>query len=127
MIVELTVKNISSLFLLFSIISGCSTIPVGYHKISDDELTNKIESIFNDSLFSYAHWVDCYGYNLVASGFAHIVIDLIMSYWDVPALIPIIKGAGGNITDYHGNNAVNAESTTAASPGIHSKVIEMLK
>lgn len=49
-------KNISNLFILFLLISGCSTIPVGYHKISDDELTNKIESIFNDSLFCHAHW-----------------------------------------------------------------------
>lgn len=49
-------KNISNLFILFLILSGCSTIPVGYHKIGDDELTNKIESIFNDSLFSHAHW-----------------------------------------------------------------------
>jgi len=74
----------------------------------------------------YRMWGDCYGYYLLASGFAHIMIDPIMSYWDIPALIPIIKGANGIITDYQGNDALSGESIIAASPGIHSKVIELL-
>ena len=48
----------------------------------------------------YRQWGDCYGYYLVASGFAQIMIDPIMSVWDTMALIPIINGAGGIITDY---------------------------
>ncbi len=74
----------------------------------------------------YRQWGDCYGYYLVASGFAHIMIDPIMSYWDTMALIPIINGAGGIITDYQGNNPVRGESIIAASPSIHKKIIEAL-
>jgi len=74
----------------------------------------------------YRQWGDCYGYYLVASGFAHIMIDPIMSYWDTMALIPIINGAGGIITDYQGNNPVKGESIIAASPSIHKKIIEAL-
>ncbi len=99
-----------------------STDHLTFEKYQNSEKFEKL--IRNVKL--YRLWGDCYGYYLIASGFAHIMIDPIMSYWDVPALIPIIKGAGGIITDYQGKNPVNAESIIAASPGIHSKVIELL-
>jgi len=74
----------------------------------------------------YRNWGDCYGYYLLATGFADIMIDPIMSIWDTMALIPIIKGAGGTITDYKGNDPVRGTSIIAASPGVHSQVIKYL-
>ncbi len=74
----------------------------------------------------YRNWGDCYGYYLLATGFADVMIDPIMSFWDTMALIPIIKGAGGIITDYKGDDPVNGNSIIAASPGIHSQVIKCL-
>jgi len=74
----------------------------------------------------YRSWGDCYGYYLLATGFADVMIDPIMSFWDTMALIPIIKGAGGIITDYKGDNPVNGNSIIAASPGVHSQVIKCL-
>lgn len=74
----------------------------------------------------YRQWGDCYGYYLVASGFAQIMIDPIMNVWDTMALIPIIKGAGGIITDYQGKNAEEGESIIAATPNIHKEVISIL-
>jgi histidinol-phosphatase len=74
----------------------------------------------------YRQWGDCYGYYLLATGFADIMIDPIMSFWDTMALIPIIKGAGGTITDYQGNDSVLGNSIVAASPSIHSQVIKIL-
>lgn len=71
----------------------------------------------------YRQWGDCYGYYLVATGFADVMIDPIMSPWDKMALIPIINGAGGIITDYNGNDAVTGTSIVAASKGIHSDII----
>ena len=74
----------------------------------------------------YRQWGDCYGYYLLATGFADIMIDPIMSVWDKMALIPIIKGAGGIITDYEGNDAISGNSIIAASWEIHQQVIEIL-
>jgi len=74
----------------------------------------------------YRNWGDCYGYYLLATGFADIMIDPVMSPWDSIPLIPIIRGAGGVITDYQGNNALKGNSITAASPGIHQEVITLL-
>jgi myo-inositol-1(or 4)-monophosphatase len=74
----------------------------------------------------YRNWGDCYGYYLVATGFADVMIDPIMSAWDKMALIPIIKGAGGIITNYEGNDPITKNSIVASSPGIHNKIIEAL-
>lgn len=74
----------------------------------------------------YRNWGDCYGYYLLATGFADIMIDPIMSVWDSMALIPIINGAGGIITDYYGNDPVIGNSIVASNKEIHSEVIRIL-
>jgi myo-inositol-1(or 4)-monophosphatase len=71
-------------------------------------------------------WGDCYGYLLVATGWADIMCDPIMNPWDIAALIPVIRGAGGVITDWQGRDPVNATSIVAAVPGLHAQVIAAL-
>jgi myo-inositol-1(or 4)-monophosphatase len=41
-------------------------------------------------------------------------------------LIPVVRGAGGVITDWHGRDPVNATSIVAAIPGLHAQVIAAL-
>lgn len=74
----------------------------------------------------YRGWGDCYGYYLLASGYVDIMIDPIMNAWDTMALIPVVKGAGGIITDYQGNNGAKGNSVIASSSLIHSEVIKIL-
>ena len=50
---------------------------------------------------------DCYGYAMLASGHADLVIESNMKIHDIFALIPIVEGAGGIITDWQGNSASN--------------------
>ncbi len=71
-------------------------------------------------------WGDCYGYLLVAAGRADVCLDPIMNPWDVAALVPIIRGAGGVITDWQGGPAYPASSTVAAHPGLHAEIIQTL-
>src|SRR6185503_18473283 len=47
-------------------------------------------------------WGDCYGYVLVATGRADIMIDPIMNLWDCAPLLPIMEEAGGTFTDWRG-------------------------
>lgn len=75
----------------------------------------------------YRNWGDCYGYYLLATGYADIMIDPIMSIWDTAALVPILKGAGGLITDYNGEDPMKSDNVIAASPGIHQQILDMLK
>ncbi len=74
----------------------------------------------------YRTWGDCYGYSLLASGFADIMIDPIMSKWDLAALIPVVKGAGGIITDYYGNNPMEGNSIVASNTKLHGQVLTIL-
>lgn len=84
-----------------------------------------------DKLMSEARlvrtWGDCYGYLLVASGWADVMTDPIMNPWDIAALIPIIRGAGGCITNWSGESPVGAESIIAsATPELHQAVLKIL-
>ena len=74
----------------------------------------------------YRQWGDCYGYYLLATGYADIMIDPIMSTWDSMALIPVIKGAGGMISDYSGKSPVSGNSIVASTVELHPEVIELL-
>ena len=74
----------------------------------------------------YRMWGDCYGYYLLATGYADIMIDPIMSIWDSMALIPVIRGAGGVITDYKGDDPAKGNSTVAAHKSIHKFIIDEL-
>jgi len=72
-------------------------------------------------------WGDCYGYLLLAAGWADVVVDPIMNPWDIAALVPVIRGAGGVITDWTGGPAYPARSTVAAAtPALHSSVVAVL-
>jgi myo-inositol-1(or 4)-monophosphatase len=72
-------------------------------------------------------WGDCYGYLLVAAGHADIMCDPIMNPWDIAALVPVIRGAGGVITDWHGASPYPADSTIAcATPELHAEVLRTL-
>lgn len=73
-------------------------------------------------------WGDCYGYLLLACGQADVCLDPIMNPWDIAALIPVVRGAGGVITDWHGGAAYPAAHTVAAAtPVLHAAVVEALR
>jgi myo-inositol-1(or 4)-monophosphatase len=74
----------------------------------------------------YRTWGDCFGYFLLATGRADVMIDPVMNFWDIMALIPVIRGAGGNITDYQGNDPVKGNSIIAAHPELHSFIVSAL-
>jgi len=74
----------------------------------------------------YRTWGDCYGYYLVATGYADIMIDPAMYLWDIAPLIPIIRGAGGVITDYYGKEPLGGEGAVATAGDLHENVIKAL-
>jgi myo-inositol-1(or 4)-monophosphatase len=64
---------------------------------------------------------------MLASGRADVMLDPIMNPWDLVPLIPIVRGAGGVITDWHGNDPVAGTSIVAAGPDLQPQVLEMLR
>lgn len=67
-------------------------------------------------------WGDAYGYLLVATGRADAMVDSAMSLWDIACLIPIIREAGGQITDLRGKNGL--DSCLASNGRIHQAVLQ---
>lgn len=67
--------------------------------------------IFETTGHKFVWGGDCYAYGLLANGFVDIVFEEDLKPYDYAALIPIVKGAGGHISDWHG------EALTLDSPG----------
>lgn len=51
--------------------------------------------------------LDAFGHTLVASGRMDIIIEALMKPCDVRALMPVVQGAGGRITNWYGGSAVD--------------------
>ena len=79
-----------------------------------------------DSVAHTRTWGDGYGHMLVASGRAHVVADPVMNPWDLVPVIPVLKGAGAVVTDWHGGNAVATGNIIAAAPKLHAQVLASL-
>ena len=45
---------------------------------------------------------DCYAYGLLASGFVDLVVEGTMEPYDYLALVAVVEGAGGVISDWQG-------------------------
>lgn len=72
---------------------------------------------------------DCYAYGLLASGFVDIVCEASLKSWDYLALIPIVMGAGGQMTDWQGQTLTldsKDRVVAAATLKLHRAALERL-
>jgi histidinol-phosphatase len=74
----------------------------------------------------YRTWGDCYGYVLVATGRADVMIDPIMNVWDCAPLLPVIMEAGGTFTDWRGNATIRGGDAVATNGRLHQSVLSLL-
>jgi myo-inositol-1(or 4)-monophosphatase len=99
-----------------------TTSPLNVEKYRDGAAFNKLTR----RVHLYRTWGDCHGYYLVATGYADIMVDPAMNVWDVAALVPVIEGAGGKITDYYGGDPMSGEGAIATAGPLHEEVIRLL-
>lgn len=71
-------------------------------------------------------WGDCYGYLLVATGRAELMVDDRLSPWDAASLIPIITEAGGVYSDWSGGTAVDGGDGCASNRALADTVRDAL-
>ena len=71
-------------------------------------------------------WGDGYGYLLVATGRAELMVDPIAALWDMAALMPIIEEAGGRLTDWQGRRTLASGQCVASNGRIHDEVVALL-
>ena len=63
-------------------------------------------------------WGDCYGYLLVATGRAELMVDNLMSPWDAAALVPVIREAGGEFSDWNGRITAFGDGAMATNAAL---------
>ena len=72
---------------------------------------------------------DCYAYGLLALGQIDLITECTMNVWDWAALVPIIQGAGGLITQWDGSplHATGDGTVLAAgSADLHQEAVAIL-
>lgn len=70
---------------------------------------------------------DCYAYCMVAAGFMDAVIETGLHPYDIVALIPVIEGAGGRVTNWEGGPASSGGRVVASGdPRLHDIILKTL-
>lgn len=59
--------------------------------------------------------LDALGYGLLSEGRMNIIIEASLKPCDVRALMPVVEGAGGRMTNWHGGSCVNGGQVVAVS------------
>lgn len=71
-------------------------------------------------------WGDGYGYLLVATGRAEIMVDPICNAWDVAAILPVVVEAGGRFTDWKGNATTRGGDGLGTNGKLHAATLAEL-
>ena len=100
-----------------------STAPEGFAKPDAVNALRKLES----ECLELRTWGDCYGYALIATGRADIMIDPRMAIWDAAALLPILQEAGGRFTDWKGREHADGGNGIATNGVFHDTVVERFR
>ena len=72
-------------------------------------------------------WGDCYGYVLVATGRADVMLDPAMNVWDCAALLPVLEEAGGTFTDWAGRRTIHSGNAVATNGSLFGEVMQIIK
>lgn len=74
-----------------------------------------------------AGWGDAYGYLLVATGRAELMLDPIMNVWDCAPFPPILEEAGGYFGDWQGNSTIYGNEAMATTKMLLPEVLDLIR
>lgn len=101
----------------------CTTTPdifAGEHWAVYERITAAVAST--------RYGTDCYGYAMLAAGQVDLVIEPALSAYDIQALVPIVKAAGGVISDWSGNEVVAGGNViAAANRQLHERALSLVQ
>ncbi|EJK75324.1 hypothetical protein THAOC_02954 [Thalassiosira oceanica] len=130
-----------------STFNGAPVRTEGVSKLQDAELFSTTPDMFKaghemdrygalkEATRSSHFGADCYAYALLASGFGvDMVVEADLGLYDYCALVPIVEGAGGTITDWegdelglHNHDACEGRVLASANHGLHEQALRILK
>lgn len=72
--------------------------------------------------------LDCYAYAALAMGGIDLIVESGLKPWDIGALIPLVTGACGVVTNWKGEPAhMGGQVVAAATPQLHAEALEVLQ
>jgi histidinol-phosphatase len=99
--------------------------PAGY--ISDEEAAAFARLASETRLARFS--MDAYAYALLAHGELDLVVEAGLSHHDYVALVPVVEGAGGVITNWSGapvGSDARGETVAAATSDLHAAALKIL-
>jgi inositol-phosphate phosphatase/L-galactose 1-phosphate phosphatase/histidinol-phosphatase len=72
---------------------------------------------------------DCYAYGLLAMGSVDLIVEADLDVHDFMALVPVIEGAGGRVTDWQGAALTpwsDGRIVAAGDPRVHESALKLL-
>ncbi len=72
-------------------------------------------------------WSDCYAHVLVATGRAEVVVEPVISPWDVAPMTVIMREAGGLYTGWNGEESAYTPNGVASNGRVHDAVLNLLR
>jgi myo-inositol-1(or 4)-monophosphatase len=101
----------------------CATHPDAYFSPDEREAFRRVQDAARMTRFGG----DCYLFGLLALGFIDLIIESSFHHWDVAALIPIVRGAGGVITNWEGGSCAHGGKILAAGDArVHAQAMQLL-
>ena len=91
--------------------SLATTDPRLFTRVEDQRAYLRVEE--NVRLVRYGN--DCYQYAMLAHGLVDLVIENNLSPWDIQPVIPIVRGAGGVVSNWHGGDDLSSGHAIAAA------------
>lgn len=104
-----------------------ATVLTTSEQFQHDEAQRDAWRRLSDRAMMTRSWGDCYGYLLVATGRADVMVDGRMAAWDAAALQPIIEEAGGVFTDWAGTRTAFGGSAIATNAALAAEVRALLR
>jgi histidinol-phosphatase len=71
-------------------------------------------------------WGDAYGYVLVATGRAEVMLDPIVSIWDCAAILPVLQEAGGSATNWSGRTMLDGGELIGTNGLVLQEVLTLI-
>lgn len=105
-----------------------STTPLMFITPQQQAIATRLQQVCKRTAFGG----DCYNYLSLAAGWTAmpmVILESDMKYYDFCALIPILQGAGGIITDWQGK-ALNQDSTevlAASNLHLHQAALKIIQ
>lgn len=101
----------------------CATDPSSYFSADQQAGFNRVRAKVRMTRFGG----DCYLFAALALGFIDIIIEAGFNRWDVAALIPLVEGAGGIITNWNGGDCRDGKTIIACGDRrVHEQSLKLL-